>query len=255
MGSTSFNACMVETDGAAQGVAFADDAGTTGPVIVSCYQDHTGRRPAGLAREPDVMSRSIGEVLARAAYLEGAAVEAFLDLAAQLSAHGAPRSLVARLRRAAADEVRHARVVGALARARGAEPPAVRVERTGPRSLFALALENAREGCVRETWGAASAVAQSKRARDRDVRDTMEAVARDELEHAALSWDLDAWLCARLAPGEHAAVEAARADAVREVEREIEEAMPDTWARALGVPSRAEARSMFAGMRAELWAA
>jgi hypothetical protein len=49
-------------------------------------------------------------------------------------------------------------------------------------------------------------------------------------------------------------VEAARAEAVREVERDIEERMPAAWARALGVPSRAQAKAMFAGMRAEVWA-
>jgi hypothetical protein len=48
-----------------------------------------------------------------------------------------------------------------------------------PRSLVELALENIREGCVRETWGAACAVVQSMKATDLEVRRAMRAIARD----------------------------------------------------------------------------
>jgi rubrerythrin len=253
MGSTSFNTCWVTSDGGSSDLAFDDTDGGTGPTVVACYQDHTGRRPAGLVEHADAGARSIGEVLARAAYLEAAAVDAFRDLAVQLEAHGAPPSLVKRLRRAARDESRHARDVGALARARGAEPAPVTVAETGLRSVLSLALENAREGCVRETWGAASAVAQAERAEDPEVRALMEGIARDELGHAALSWDLGAWLATRLSAEEQALVEAQRTRAVAELGQELEGALPEPWARALGVPSRPVARAIFASMRAAVW--
>jgi rubrerythrin len=252
-GSMSFNSCEVETDAGYVGPAFADvDAGTA-PTVVDCYQDHTGRRPAGLVPQADAGARSVGEVLARAAYLEAAAVDAFRDLAGQLEAHGAPAALVKRLRRAAREEVRHARDVGALARARGGVPAPVAVEETGPRSVLALALENAREGCVRETWGAACAVVQSERAEDPAVRALMQTIARDELGHAALSWDMGAWLATRLSEEERALVKEERARAVAELEDELAGALPEPWARALGVPSRAEARVIFASMRGAVW--
>lgn len=253
MGSQSFNGCDVLTDGGGGAPAFADPDAGTGPVVVSCYQSHTGRRPAGLVEDAGGGPGSIGEVLARAAYLEAAAVHAFLDLAAQVERHGAPAPLVKRLRRAAHDEVRHARDVGALARARGAEPPPVEIVATGPRSILALALENAREGCVRETWGAACAVAQAERAADPELREAMRALARDEIGHAALSWDLAAWLSSRLSEDARAAVAAERAGAVSGLEREIQGALPEPWRRALGVPSRAEARAIFGSLRAEVW--
>jgi hypothetical protein len=229
------------------------DAGAN-PVLVGCYLDATGRRPAGLVQERRREARSVGDVLAEAAYLEDASIDAFLDLALQVEAYDAPAALVTRLRRAAAEEVRHADVMAVLARAHGGSPRPVRVDPTGPRSLFSIALENAREGCVRETWGAACAVAQGQRAADREVRGAMQVIARDELGHAALSWDLAVWLDTRLTEEERRAVGVERERAIDELEREIEGTFPEPWRDELGMPSIEEARAIFDGMRAEVWA-
>jgi hypothetical protein len=240
------------------GLPWTDSTDGSNPVVVECnyvFGTVGGRRPAGLALQEARPARFAGELLASQAYLERASVDAFLELAQQVAAHGAPARLVERLRRAAGEEVEHARVVGELARARGCEPPPVDVTPAGPRSLLAIALENAREGCVRETWGAAVAVAQGERAGDSDVREAMLRIARDELGHAALSWDLAAWLETRLSAEETRAVADERARAVAELEGEIEQALPPAWRAALGVPSREEARAMFAGMREEVWSA
>src|SRR5262249_22730562 len=137
----------------------------------------------------------------------------------------------------------------------GSEPPPVRLGDATARSLLAIALENAREGCVRETWGAACAVVQSLRASDPRVRETMCMVARDELSHAALSWDMARWLESRLTAAERAQVEAERAHAVAELEEELEQAPPVAWRATLGLPSRDEARTILRGMRAEVWSA
>jgi hypothetical protein len=256
MGSMCFNLCLVIIDGGYQGPAWADVDGSTEPTVVLCTQDHTGRRPAGL-QDPDARrgGSSLGEILARTAYLEAAAVEAFRDLAAQLEAHGAPQALVKRLRRAAREEVRHARIVGALARARGAAPADVVVEDPSPRSLLTLALENEREGCVRETWGAACAVAQSERAADPEVREAMRRIARDELGHAALSWDMGAWLAERLSDEERALCATERERAIAELEREVDALHGGgaPWAAALGLPTRAESCAILAAMRTAVW--
>jgi hypothetical protein len=254
MQSMKFDLCEVENDGGYAGPAFEDTGGETGPTVVNCILAHTGRRPAGLvACDADARARSPGDVLALEASLEAAAVIAFRDLAMQLETHGAPHALVKRLRRAADQEVRHAREVGALARARGGEPQPVHAEETGVRSLLDLALENAREGCVRETWGAACAVAQSESAADADVRDVMRRIASDELEHAALSWDMGAWLDARLCDAERAEVAAERQRALRELAREVEAPVPSGWACALGLPSPAQAMAILAAMQRDVW--
>jgi hypothetical protein len=255
-GNGPFLCWVVSNDGiaAAPGsVPWLDDDAGANPVVVSCNFDHTGRRPAGLVEPAKTGARSFGEVLAHMAYLEAAAIDAFLDLAVQVEAHGAPASLVARLRRAAGEEIQHARVMGELARARGAEPRPPMVVPTGPRSLLSIALENAREGCVRETWGAACAVAQGERAADGDLRSAMREIADDELGHAALSWDLAEWLESRLTADERAVVAVERERAIEELEREIEEAVPVAYRRALGMPSQEEASVILGAMRAEVW--
>ncbi|HEY6460862.1 MAG TPA: ferritin-like domain-containing protein, partial [Polyangiaceae bacterium] len=146
----------------------------------------TGRRPrglrAGLARSSD--GSVVGRWLARAAYLEAASVVAFDRLARELAAHGAPRSLQRAARRARGDEIRHARTVTRLAERSGAAVRRPRVAPPRKRSLEAVATENAVEGCVRETLGAALALAQARTAALPEVRRAMRSVARDEVRHA-----------------------------------------------------------------------
>jgi hypothetical protein len=212
-----------------------------------------GRRPTQLVGDDATVARSIGDTLARSAYLEAASVDAFRHLADEMEAHDAPASLVSRLRCAAEEEVEHARRMTALARARGVEPRAPIVMGPGARSVFAIAMENALEGCVRETWGAAIALARSMRAEDADVRDAMRTIASDELGHAALSWDLAAWLDTRLTHEQRAAVAEARAEAVAKLGAEVDRGVPAPWRKALGMPSPEEARAILAGMRTEVW--
>jgi hypothetical protein len=172
-----------------------------------------GRRPRGL-RAPQNDGRDAPAVwLARAAHLEAASVVAFERLAGELHLLGAPRALIRRAHQAAREESRHAALVGALARARGAVVPPVRVRRPGARSMVAIALENATEGCVRETFAALVAHHQARAAHDRDIRTTMREIARDETSHAALARDVDHWMAPRLGARERARVARARARA------------------------------------------
>ena len=52
------------------------------------------------------------------------------------------------------------------------------------RELEAIAIENAVEGCVRESFGALLATWQAKTAGDARVRAAMKRIARDETRHA-----------------------------------------------------------------------
>jgi hypothetical protein len=179
----------------------------------------TGRRPPGLwlPAPATAASDGIGFELARMAHLEAASVPAFAQLAAELAAHGAPERLIAGARRALADEERHARVVGDLAGAFGARALAVDVEPRALRPLAAIAIDNAVEGCVRETMGAAMAGAQARRLRDRTLAEPLAAIAVDERRHANLAWAIDAWARPRLAAAERHAVARARLSAVAEM--------------------------------------
>lgn len=145
-------------------------------------------------------SNELGELLARMATLEAEAVPAFRRLAHELAAFGAPRKLRRRASRSRKDEERHARTMTSLARRNGCLPASIMEPPQGLplRSLEEVALENAIEGCIRETYGAWNAVKQSREARDPELRATMKRIAGDELRHAELAWEIHAWAMKRL---------------------------------------------------------
>lgn len=205
-----------------------------------------GRAPAGL--RPSRERGGVGGWLARVAHLEAASVLAFARLAGELSAHGAPGRLVAAARRAGRDEVRHARVTSALAGRYGAEVEPVEVAPVGGRSLEAIAVENAVEGCVGETWGALLAMWQGERAGDPVVRAAMAQIAVDETRHAELAWEVDAWAAGRLDRAARARVIAARSGAARELAARLSDEPSDEMVGRLGLPSATSARSLVEGV-------
>jgi hypothetical protein len=214
-----------------------------------------GRFPEGLAllrRGRDAERDPLGAVLARNAALEGAAVRAFEQLARELAAHHAPRELVARARKAARQEVTHARLLRRAAEARGCAAPAAR-ERAAPaapRSLRDIARENAVEGCGREALGAALLALQSRRCPDRELRAVLARIARDEMSHAQLSWDLHLWLLSRLDPGERMEVLAAHEAFLDRCEAGAPPELADERvAEALGMPTREQWRTLVRAVR------
>jgi hypothetical protein len=173
----------------------------SGMINVTCSAEPClGRWTAGMEtpRGAGAGVLSDGEYFARCAYFEAASVFAFERLATELTAHGAPSSLIRAARRAAKDEGRHARAMGLLARRFGVEPAPPGARDLTARPLLDVARENAVEGCVRETYGAVIGLVGATRAPDPEVRATMQSIARDECRHAALSWRVDAWAMSRL---------------------------------------------------------
>jgi hypothetical protein len=208
-----------------------------------CWQ--AGRRPAGFERgRPPMASAKTVEERERGAYfasmaeLEAAAVIAFRALYKELVSLGAPAALLARTRDAIHDEIRHTRATRALARRDGAEPakPVVAKASTS-RSVLDIALENAREGCVRETYAALVAWHQATHAEDRRVRAAMHRIADEETSHAALSWDIAEWLDGLLTESERADVRAMRAAALIELEQEIRSPLDAALTRTVGLPT------------------
>ncbi|MFO0630298.1 MAG: ferritin-like domain-containing protein [Polyangiales bacterium] len=193
---------------------------------------------------------ALGAYFAEMSALEASAVLAFDRLARELDALGAPASLSARARAAARDEVRHARVTAALARRFGATPPAVASSPLPVRDAPAIAHENAVEGCMRETFGALVGTFQARAARDPAVARALRVIARDETGHAALAWDVAAWLEPQLAEDVRADLHRARAEALAALTpRDADEADP-ALSSAVGLPSRAQSRALLAHLRA-----
>jgi hypothetical protein len=212
-----------------------------------------GRRPAGLAESPLCDSRAAGGYFAETAHLEAASVTAFRILRDELRASGAPKKLVHAAARAARDEIRHARSTGALARRFGGTARRPSIARPALRSIEAMAIENAIEGCVRETFGALLATHQAARARDPVVRATMMRIARDETQHAALSWRVASFLSTKLDRTARQNVAQAKRAAASELLSSLQNEPEVTFAELAGLPSSREALQLATELNRVLW--
>jgi hypothetical protein len=212
-------------------------------------------RPGREARAgPARSSTAVAQHLSRSAQLEAASIVAFIHLALELRAHGAPPWLATRSMAAAREEERHARITAALARRAGARVVAPSVELTGVRSLEAIAIENASEGCVREAFGAMLLAEQAGRVADPRLARSLYSIARDEAHHAALSFEIDDHLRARLPPVARRRVADAHEAAVSSL-GSAHDADPCADLRSqLGMPSAERAQTLLR-RSASLWSA
>lgn len=170
-----------------------------------------GRRPIGYI-EPNGNGSDLGAHFAQVAQLEAASVLAFVELAQQLKGFKAPNRLVRRCLMAADDEVRHARAFMNLAKGFGSTIQPIDCEAV-PSDMLSVALHNAVEGCVFETWAALTAHHQAARCEIPALKKLYAMVAADETRHGQLSWDMHAWFMTQLSEGEQAQVRAAQRDA------------------------------------------
>lgn len=153
---------------------------------------------------------------------------------------------------AAAEERSHAHTIGTLARRHGGSvPPVFRLP--VDEDIETIALHNAVEGCVSETWAALAAGWKARHATEPGLRAVYDRIAIDEMRHAQLAWDLHAWLLTRLSPEVRGRVET--------LQREAIAALPDLARRQarrmpaeLGMPSPQQTAAMAArfsrGLRA-----
>jgi hypothetical protein len=223
--------CGMPLDYAGEFVDLNLDAGTSadggslvvcppdaGSVIVTCYAyDCTGRLTEG-HDAPETKGGSSAHRFAAMAYLEAVSVQAFTRLERELRAHGATAKLVRDARCAAGDERRHTTIMSTLARRRGVVPqmPSASNDST-IRPLFEVALENAVEGCVRETYGAVMGLVEAKTGADEETRRALQAVAADECEHAELAWAVHDWAMSRLAPAQREQIREHMHDAIEAI--------------------------------------
>ncbi len=229
-------------------VSTDSDSGVDDDVVVSC--DVTGvaccmggrghdEVESGRGRGPTRLARW----LATAASAERDSVKAFVSLGRELAALGAPEELVVRCRLAARQEVAHARILGALARASGGTPARPRFRPPADRRAVDIAIENAVEGRVRETWAATVAAWQASRATQPMLRWAFGVIANDESEHAELARAIGRWLNARLTDEERAMVAREHATALGLLHDGLDD--PGTAIADVGLPSPADTRTLF----------
>lgn len=200
--------------------------------------------PAWEQRRETNESVPLARWLADAAYDEAGSVVSFRSVAAELERFDLPDRLHTALGAAALDEERHAALMTALARAAGQEPRTPQLRVVPTRTLEAIAVENAVEGCVRETFNALLAAYQARHATIEAIRDAMTEIAADECRHAQLAWRLDAWSFTQLSPAARARVDQAREVAFAAVRRCPVPVLDDAPRRQLGLPTAARARAL-----------
>jgi hypothetical protein len=143
--------------------------------------------------------KALGRLWLEDARLEHSAVSAFLTLAGELAALGAPPSLVRRAIDAARDEAvhtrlcleaarRHTGLVWTLPAFRPAEPPR--------QSIDALVRESWEDGCLGEGIAARAAYEGAAVCGDAWTRGALQTIARDESRHADLAWRILEWCVA-----------------------------------------------------------
>jgi hypothetical protein len=224
-----------------------------GAMHVKTYCIVEGRRPAGFTGPDPRLVPVLGAYLAQAAHLDAASAFAHERLARELDAHGAPRGLLERCDRAGVAELRHARAFAQLAERRGVVARAPALPDMRIRALLDVALENAVEGVVRQTCGAAIARYRAHHAADPEVRRVMASVAEDEREHAELAFAVARWLHEVLDPVERVLVEDAMRHAVTALASELDvDPEPVLCARA-GVPDRLDALAIWSGLSHRVW--
>jgi len=215
----------------------------------------SGRRPAGLCSQPQrAHSEPLASYFAHTAELEAASIYAFERLASELTRLGAPSDTIHAARRAADDEARHARMTARLARRygfRGDTRP--RIQATGERSPLAIAIENAVEGCVRETFGALIAQHQAVLARDPLIASSMRSIAVDETRHAELAWQVAEWLEPRLSEADRKVLARAREAALLQLAQEItRDPLSASTREQLGLPEAALQHALLERMASSL---
>lgn len=216
---------------------------------LACWDDFCaiGRLAEGVASH--WRGAALTGAFANMASHEAAAVVAFEQLAEEVRVHSLPESLRRGALRAANEERRHTRLVGGLAHQLGGQFGISRERPTELRSLEALALDNAVEGCVRETFGAMIGAYQSEHARDPQVRAVLASVAEDELGHGAWSWTLGEELERRLPVSSRRRVREARDEALASMAHGLLARRTSLERRELGLPDESRLETMASALR------
>lgn len=220
-------------------------------IVLTCaYECQFGRPFEGFEHTDDGLDGVRG-FFAACARTEAASVDAFLILADELGALGAPASLVRACEEAARDERSHAETMSKLA---GIDTVSIAAPPRAKRSALAIAVENARSGLVVETFAALLNHVQSLRAPSVDLRARLAEVAADETRHAELSRRIHLFISATLSDAERCVVEAERLAAIADLEAAIRRTMPSPMDAEVGLPPRGQRLALLDQLKRRVWA-
>jgi hypothetical protein len=200
-----------------------------------------GRRPLGHV-ESIKMVRDLGSHFACIAHLEQASVTAFVDLARQLQGWSAPDELRRRCLAAAKDEVFHAKLFRKLAMECGAELEEPQ-QRSLSDDLLTVAIHNATEGCIFETWSALIAVHQALHSPHPELAKIYRCIAIDETQHGQLAWDIHKWMMSQLSVEEQQIIHTEQLKALTKLRNIAALESEDQF---LGRPTRSKAQTLAA---------
>lgn len=214
-----------------------------------------GRRPLYFVPGEYENTPPVGRYFARLAECETASVVAYRRFAAELLLHGAPPELVAEAQQAERQVVQHAHMAQELAERFGVEPITPLFGELAPRGLMLAAIDNAVEGCIRQTYGALVVSFQAKAARDLVIRNGMISVAPEKRHHAALSWRAGIWFERKLSEDDVGRLRRAEQEELAALGRELDAGLSPFETSLLGLPVKAKAVAMLERLTKELWAA
>ena len=225
----------------------------------TCPRPVVGRLPKGLQLKNGLAATQssvnvLGQYLADMTMMETAAITAFYYLSRELEAYDAPAALVARARQAVLEETRHSEMAALLAASYDAEMPEVSIDEFFLRSLYEIALENAVEGCVNETFAAACGLWQSEHAQLDVFRDVIGHITEEEMGHAALSWDIHQWIMPQLSEVEREQIHIAQAEAIDSLVEDFKQESNPVVQQAFGLPTKEDAARLFAQLKRSVWA-
>jgi hypothetical protein len=115
-----------------------------------------------------------------------------------------------------------------------------------------MAVENAVEGCIRETFGAVVAAYQARACEDGTIARALSAIAEDEARHAELSWRVAAWLDLRLSDDARRRVTEAAHRAFADLKKEMDIEPHACLVASAGLPQARIAQRMLAMLEKRL---
>ena len=230
-----------------------------GDRYLSCTYEYSiacvgGRLPNGLDVQASMESQhEVGAYFAQLAYLEEAAVLAFDFVIEELKQLGAPQVLIEQSLAAKQDEIEHTILATQLAKRYGATPPPVEASTFTMRPLVEIAIDNQREGCVRETYGSLMGMWQSMTSIDPVVRAVMERIALDESRHAALSWSISEWLTPQLSETEQNTCRQVLHETLTQLRTELATSPSKDMITYAGFPTHEQAQQLLDGLQRQYW--
>jgi hypothetical protein len=120
-------------------------------------------------------------------------------------------------------------------------------------SLYELCRDNLIEGCVREALGAVTLLYQAESVRDPELSTIFGAIARDEVRHAQLSFDIHRALVGRLGAGERQRLRLAKQLAVIELVEDPRASLEPSLVDELGWPDESRFVELVRGLEAGPW--